>query len=45
MIFKNQETRVNREYRAKMEKINRQLSNLEKLAAKYQACAKSAAQK
>lgn len=45
MIFRNSEKRTARKYWAKMEKISRQLSDLEKLAAKYQACAKPATQK
>lgn len=45
MIFKNSEEKAARAYRAKMDRINRQLSDLEKLAAKYQACAKSTEQK
>ena len=45
MIFRNPEKRTARKYRVKMDKISRQLSDLEKLAAKYQACAKLAAQK
>lgn len=42
MIFKNSEEKAARAYRAKMDRINRQLSDLEKLAGKYQACAKPA---
>lgn len=43
MFFKKTKEKTAREYRAKIDKINRQLSDLDKLAAKYQACAKSSA--
>ena len=35
MIFRNPEKRTARKYRVKMDKISRQLSDLEKLAAAY----------
>lgn len=42
MFFKKSKKQTAREYRAKIDKIDRQLSDLEKLARKYQACTTSA---
>lgn len=45
MFFKKTKEKTAREYQAKMDKINRQLFDLDKLAEKYQACARSSAKK
>lgn len=45
MFLKKTKEATAREYWEKMDKINRQLSDLNKLAEKYQACARQAAQK
>ena len=45
MHFKKKTEKTAQDYQEKMEKINRQIADLEKLAAKYRSCARSVAQK
>lgn len=45
MFLKKTKKATDREYQTKMDRINRQLADLEKLAAKYQTCNRSELQK